>query len=108
MYWLTGILGMVLVFAPFILGFANNAAALWTSLIVGMATIILSWMEGVEEDSESWEYWIAGVLGLVAIAAPFVFGFSAHAVAMWTSVVVGVLIAILAGSKLTTGQWRET
>lgn len=100
MYWLTGILGFALTIAPFVFGYSENTAALWTSVIIGITTLSVSWIEGAQEDREDWEYWTAAVLGLVAVIAPFVLGFGSHAVAMWTSVIVGALLAIIAGSKL--------
>src|SRR5438105_2925230 len=103
MYWATGILGLVLAVAPWIFGYSNNTPALWTSLLVGGATIVVSVIEGARADREPWEYWAAGLLGLVAIVAPFVLGFSTYANALWSSVGVGVLIAIFAGAKLFTG-----
>lgn len=108
MYWITGILGLVFVLSPFVLGYSNNAAAMWTSLLIGGATIVVSWIEGAQEDRARWEYWTAAVLGIVAVAAPFLFGFGEQTVAMWTSVIVGGLIAIFAGTKLTSGQWGRT
>ena len=107
MYWITGILGLAFVLSPFVLGYSNNTAALWTSILIGGATIVVSWIEGTQQDREQWEYWTAAILGIVAIVAPFVFGFGEQSVATWTSVVVGGLIALFAGSKLTTGQWRS-
>ena len=38
MYWLTGVLGLILVVAPFIMGYTENLAALWTSIILGKTT----------------------------------------------------------------------
>lgn len=108
MYWVTGILGLVFVLAPFVMGYSENTAALWTSILIGGATIVVSWIEGTQQDREQWEYWTAAILGIIAIVAPFVFGFGEQAVATWTSVIVGGLIALFAGSKLTTGQWRRT
>lgn len=107
MYWITGILGIVFVLAPFVLGYANNMAALWTSILIGGATVLVSWIEATQQDREQWEYWTAAILGVVAIAAPFLFGFGEQTVATWTSVIVGGLIALFAGSRLTTGQWRR-
>lgn len=106
MYWTTGILGLILAVAPWIFHYTDNATALWTSLIVGVATIIVSALEGVQADREQWEYWAAVALGVIAVIAPFILGFSGYAVAMWSSIVLGVLIAIFAESRLTTGQWR--
>lgn len=107
MYWLTGIVGMVFFFAPFMFGYAANTGALWTSLLIGLATIAVSWIEGTKEDKEQWEYWTAGVLGLVAVVAPFILGFSAEITAMWTSIVAGALLAFFAGSRLTSRDWRH-
>jgi hypothetical protein len=102
MYWVTGILGLILGVAPWTFGYSNNIVALWTSLIVGAATNIVSIVEAANANRQTWEYWTAGVLGLIAIIAPFVFGFGNYANAMWSSVVLGILIAIFAGSKAFT------
>lgn len=105
MYWITGILGLILALAPFLFGYSGDSAALWTSVLVGGATIIVSLIEGARADKEQWEYWAAGILGLIAIIAPFIFGFGTNTSAMWTSLVIGALIVIFAGSRLfTTGR----
>ena len=103
MYWMTGILGFVLMIAPFMFGYSYNAPALWTSVLVGLATIIFSWIEGAQHDMQTWEYWTVGVLGVLAVIAPFILGFSALTAAVWTSVVAGVLITLFAGTKLSMG-----
>lgn len=108
MYWVTGAIGLILMAAPFIMQYSDNSVALWTSILVGLATVVVSWIEGVRERKENWEYWAAALFGLAAIAAPFALNFSSHATAMWTTVVAGIFIVLFAGSELTTGQWRET
>lgn len=100
MYWITGILGVFLMVAPFLFGYTDNTAAYWTSLASGVIVTIASIWEGVEARKANWEYWVAALVGIFAVVAPFVFGFSEQASAMWTSVIVGVLIALFAGSKL--------
>lgn len=106
MYWITGVLGLILASAPYIFGYSNDTAALWTSLIVGGATIAVSLLEAARADKEQWEYWTAGILGLIAVISPFMFGFGGNASAMWTSIVVGVLIAVFAGSRLFTTGYK--
>lgn len=108
MYWATGILGFLLAVAPWLFGYSNNSAALWTSLLIGAAAIVISFIEGAQSDREAWEYWAAGILGVVAVAAPFVLGFGSYTAAMWTSVVAGILLVVFAGGKLTTGQFKST
>lgn len=107
MYWITGVLGVVLALSPFILGYSDNASALWASILVGAAIIGLSWTEGIYEGRNMWEYWAAAILGLAAIVAPFLLGFGSHLSAMPTMVFMGLLIALLAGSKVLTGQTHK-
>lgn len=102
MYWLTGILGVALAIAPFVLGYTSQPAALWTSIIAGLGVVMVSVLEATAHDKENWEYWIAGILGIAALAAPFVLGFNTITTAMWTSVIAGGLIAVFAGTRLFT------
>lgn len=104
MYWITGILGLMFVLAPFLLGYAQNVSALWTSIFAGAIVLVMSGLEALRHERETWEYWIAAGMGLVAIFAPFVFGFSSHIPAFSTSIILGALIAITAGSKIYTSQ----
>lgn len=107
MYWMTGILGFILMIAPFMFGYSDNAVALWASVLVGLATLVFSWIEGAQHDKETWEYWTVGVLGILAVFAPFVLGFGYLSAALWTSVVVGVLIVLFAGTKLSMGTMHK-
>lgn len=102
MYWVTGVLGVFLMIAPYLFNYGDNPAAYWTSVLAGGIVAIASIWEGVETRKENWEYWVAAIVGIVAIIAPFVLGYGALAEAMWTSVIVGVLVAIFAGAKLWT------
>jgi hypothetical protein len=46
MGWITAVLGLWLVLAPFILGYSAIAAALWSDIIAGVVILILSvWAE---------------------------------------------------------------
>ena len=103
MYWITGFLGMVLLVAPYMFNYADNMPALWTSLILGALVLAISLAEGYLKDTGKWEYWTAAFLGLAAILAPFVFGFGNYAIAMWTTVIMGTLITVFAGTKLYGG-----
>lgn len=102
MYRVTGIVGLILAVAPWLFGYSDNRIALWASVILGLGTVIVSWMEGRREDRERWEYLTAALLGIIAVIAPFVLGYSHLANARWSSVIAGILIAAFAGSRLTT------
>ncbi len=103
MFYLTGIVGVILAIAPWVFGYAGNTAALWTSLILGVATVLVSWIEGAKgHDKERWEYGTAIVLGILAIIAPYLLGFSGSSSALWSSEIVGILVVLFAGGRLFT------
>ena len=100
MYYLTGILGVAAMVAPYLFGFSSNPPALWTSLIVGAVLIVASVLEGLAGDKDDVEYWVAGLTGLVAIIAPFVLGFSGMTLAYGAVAAVGVVTVLVAGARL--------
>ena len=105
MYWITGVIGLVSILAPFVFGYNDNNTALWTNVIIGVALVAASAWEGfVAHDRDNLEYWLIGLVGIGAIAAPFVFGFSDLTEAFWTSVGAGVLAVLAAGTRLLTKQ----
>lgn len=102
MYWLTGILGILLILSPFVLGYRGDTPALWSSVILGVVVVVLSAIKGLFPDQTRWEYWAAVILGILAILAPFVLRFSAVAAALWASVILEVIVVVLAGYKVLT------
>lgn len=102
MYWITGVSGLALIVAPFVLRFSNNATAMWSSIILGAAILIVSLIKAGLHDTSDWEYWVAGVLGLAAVVAPFVLGFSVLTAALWSSIVLGAIVVVLSGYEVYT------
>ena len=100
MYWITGILGFLLIAAPYMFGYTDNSSAFWTSGILGGLTVAASAIEWLRRGTEKWEYWVAGLSGIAAISAPFLFRFDQITQALWTTVGVGVLLTIFAGTKV--------
>lgn len=90
MYWIMIILSILLGIAPFVLGFGNVGAALWNSLIFGIALLVC----GIAK----WHK--AAFIGAVWVfLAPFILGFSSIPGALWTSLVIGAIIAVWTGIK---------
>ena len=97
MIWFTAFLGLMLVLAPFIMGYTNNTIALWTSIVMGLIVLAVSLYKGIKHDKAQWEYMVIAIVGLLAVFAPFILGFSAINVAVWTLIILGGILAILAG-----------
>lgn len=100
MYWLTAILGLLMVIAPWVLGFSDNTNALWTSVALGAVLFLLSAVEAGQKGQVMWEYWLIGLVGLLAILAPFALGFSTLTAAMWSLIALGGLALILSGYEV--------
>ena len=108
MYWITGILGILLIFAPFVLGYSGDSPALWSNIILGAIVVIVSAIKGFVPDRTRWEYWLAALMGLLAILAPFVLHFTVAVTALWTSIILGIVIAVLAGYKALSMNQQQT
>lgn len=104
MYWFTGLLGILMAIAPWAFGFTDNTSALWTSIALGVFLFLLSVVEAYQKGQAMWEYWLAGLVGLVAILAPFVLGFSTLTAAMWSMIILGGLALVVSGYKVFVHQ----
>ena len=100
MYWFTGLLGIAMTIAPFVQGYQDNPAAMWTSIILGGVVAVASILEGMDMSQAKWEWWVAGIAGVLAVIAPFVFGFTTLTMALWTFTVLGAVIVIAAGYEV--------
>ncbi|MCZ7542119.1 MAG: SPW repeat protein [Anaerolineae bacterium] len=109
MFWLTGLLGVLLILAPFVLNYRDDANAQWSHIILGAVILIVSIIEAVDQSTSNWEYWAAGLGGVVAILAPFLFNFRSadQATQMWTSIILGALLVIVSGYEVLLKQPAE-
>lgn len=102
MFWLTGLLGLALILAPFVLSYNTDNDALWCCVILGAVMVIASLIEGLMQDDTPWEYWIIGLAGLAAIIAPFVAQYNGaeQRTQMWASFILGLLAVLLAAFEI--------
>lgn len=90
--------GLVLFFAPWYLGFADQAHAAWNAWIIGagMSLVAAAALFAFHEAEE----WTNLVLGVWAVVAPWILGFAALSAATTVHVVAGLVVAALAGLSL--------
>ncbi len=100
MYWITGLLGLILIVVPFVLNYTADATALWADIILGALVLIVSAYKAITHDKVKWEYWAVGILGILGIIAPFVLGFSVLATALWATLILGLIVAVLSGYEV--------
>lgn len=94
------LLGLWILFSPFLLGFRGVLPATWNNLGVGVLMAVFCGLRvSVGYNQPVWS-WFTGVLALWLIVSPFVLGFTHRPDAMWNDIIVGAVAAVLG--------WRGT
>jgi hypothetical protein len=96
--WVNLVLAVILFVSPWVLGFAAETAAAWTAWGTGVVIAVLA-VAAIVQFAE-WEEWANGILGLWLVLSPWIVGFTNIVVAQWTHVVLGLLVAAVAGWEL--------
>lgn len=112
MKWLSGLAalaGAILLVSPFVL--EATTAAVWNNGIVGAAILIIAGYNGYRLQNDRpmivGTMWLVALLGLWTIAAPFAFEIGAEAL-LWTNVVLGIVVALLAAGVANAGRKMRT
>jgi len=96
--WIVLICGALLFISPWVLGFAGVALPAYSAWIGG---IVIVWMAvAALFRFAEWEEWVALVVGVLMIMAPWVLGFAAITYAVWTYVVLGLIVAAASVSEV--------
>lgn len=92
------VLGALLCVSPW-LAWGGSTAITWNAVIFG-AAIAIAAIAAIAKPAAGPEWTNVG-LGAWLLIAPWVLGFSDHAVALWMSVLVGILAIYFAGMQIT-------
>lgn len=96
--WINLICGILLFVSPWALGFSGDhmaARAAW----VGGVVIFLMGGAALAQFAE-WEEWVALIVGALVVIAPWVLGFAAIHAAMWSCVVLGIIVVLSSISEI--------
>ena len=91
--WTNLICGVLLFISPWALGFVGDMTAARTAWIGGVVIAVMG-VAALVQFAE-WEDWIALIVGVLMIIAPWVLGFAAMTYAAGTFVVLGLIVAIV-------------
>jgi hypothetical protein len=89
--WINLVLAVCLFISPWVVGFVADVTPAWNAWIVGVLLGALT-IAALSVFAE-WEEWVNLALGLWLVVSPWLLGFAADMNAMWTHVIMGVLIA---------------
>lgn len=96
--WINLICGVLLFISPWALGFSGDVMAA-RSVWVGGVIIFLMGVAALMQFAE-WEEWIALIVGALVIIAPWALRFATIHAAMWTCVVLGVIVVLSSISEI--------
>ena len=99
------VLAALLFVSPWVFSYTGESLAAWSAWIGGGVVAILA-IAALVRFAE-WEEWINVALGVWLVIAPWVLGFSAVAAAMWSHVILGVVIAALAAWRAWSAHHGE-
>jgi hypothetical protein len=96
--WINLVLAACLFIAPWVLGYTEEPMAAWTSFISAIVVggVALAAIVAFTE----WEEWLSFALGIWVVLAPWVLGFTGVTLAVWTHVILGVLVAAIAAWEI--------
>ncbi|WP_026620776.1 hypothetical protein M728_004745 (plasmid) [Ensifer sp. WSM1721] len=91
--WVNLVLAVCLFLSPWVIGFVAEPTPTWNAWIVGivLGALAIATLSAFAE----WEEWANMVIGLWLIVSPWLLGFMANVNAMWTHVILGVLVAAI-------------
>jgi len=96
--WINLVCGVLLFVSPWVLRFTGDPMAARTAWIGGViifAMGLIALMQFAE-----WEEWVALIVGALVIISPWALGFAAVQAAMWTCVVLGVIVVLSSISEI--------
>ena len=95
------VLGLILLISPWLLEFLSHQLASWNAAASGAVIAILAFAAFLR--TRRWEEW-GLIAGLWVVAAPWLLGFTNLSSALWTHLVLGSWVAVLAAIELASSR----
>lgn len=100
---INAILGVWLIAAPWIYGYAEDRiSSVWNSVVVGLVIAAFGSLRIGSPDKASILSWTNLALGAWMAASPWLYDYTDNFGWMWNSVVVGVVVIVLAARSANT------
>lgn len=96
--------GLWVFFSPWIFGYAMDPAALGASLVSGVIIVAIGLARTLRPHTGAGWSWVSFIVGLWVVITPWVYGYSFNVPAVWSDVIVGLLVALLALLSTLAGR----
>jgi hypothetical protein len=95
---INAVLAVFLFFSPWLVGYRDVQIATWNAGVCGLVIALVAALAITR--LQEWEEWSNALLGLWTAAAPWILGFAGTVAAMWTHVLVGLVVLVLAAVEI--------
>ena len=96
--WINLVCAVLLFISPWVLGFAGELMAARTAWVGGV--VIFAMAVAAMARFAEWEEWVALIVGVLVLISPWVLGFATVPAALWTCVVLGIIVALSSISEI--------
>jgi hypothetical protein len=98
--WMNCLLGLWLIVAPFLMAYDGGywGVAAWNSYLAGLGLVVVPLLGLIKPMPQ--REWLVLALGIWLLLAPFLLGFTIQAVAMWNTILTGLVVVIAAAARL--------
>ena len=96
--WINVACAVLLFISPWVLGFSGDLTAARTAWVGGIVIFVMA-VAAMLQFAE-WEEWVALIVGVLVLISPWVLGFAAVHAALWTCVVLGIIVALSSISEI--------
>ncbi len=86
--------GLWLILGSFMAGFGNVPSKV-SDVIIGFFIVFMSMHRSIPSDESRWMFLFTGMLGLAAIAAPWVFSYNDLSAPTTNNIIVGAVVALI-------------
>ncbi len=101
------LLGLWIIFSPFLLGFRAVLPAVWNGVAVGLLVAFFSGIRvSIGYNQTGWS-WCTALFSLWFIISPFVLGFAKITSVTWNDISVGVVVLLLSWKAASTPGPRK-
>jgi hypothetical protein len=82
--------------SPWLFGYSGDPAAMWASVVSGLIIVGIGLARTLRPATNPGWSWVNFIVGLWVVITPWVYGYTFNIPAVWSDVIVGLMVALLA------------
>src|SRR5262249_19115749 len=101
------VLGIWLIVAPFLFGYAGIPTALWNDIFVGLIVLAAACIRITDVETMFDLGWVNFIAGIWLLVAPWAFSYAIYLSPLWNDLILGILVLVVAASGMFVRPHRR-